>query len=217
MSRRFNDEDVQLLFREVEQFVRSQGSPALCRWIDSKPLVVGNASQDREAGYGYAAGAQAKGYKMHAIADQSQGFILVSVHPMNHSDSTAAEELIPQLHDGAYLVGDNAYDNNKLYEAAAGRSVQLVAPRRRSARGLGHRRHSEHRLRAIELLEQPLGRQLLDSRRGIERLFGQLTTMPCGLSPLPSWVRGLKRVTNWVRGKIIYFMLWRNLRRTKSA
>lgn len=217
MSRRLNEADVQELFMDLEQSVRSQGSPSLRRWIDGKPLPIGASSQDRDAGYGRAAGAMAKGYKLHAIADDSQGFIAWTVRPMNVNESKVAEELIPQLTDGEYLVGDNAFDNNKLYEAAAACSVQLVAPRRRGVSGVGHIRHSPHRLKSIELLDQPLGRELLHSRRGIERLFGQLTTLPCGLSPLPSWVRGLKRVTNWVRGKIIYFMLWRNLRRAANV
>lgn len=217
MSRRLNDADVQALFMELEQTIRSQASPSLCRWIDGKPLPIGGASQDREAGFGRAAGTMAKGYKLHAIAEESQGLVAWTIRPMNVNESQAAEDLIPQLQDGQYLVGDNAFDNNKLYEAAAERAVQLVAPRRRGLKGIGHMRHSPHRLKSIELLDQPLGKQLLRSRRGIERLFGQLTTMPCGLSPLPNWVRGLKRVTNWVRGKIIYFTLWRNLRRAKAT
>ena len=217
MSRRLGDADVQGLFRALEQSIRTHHDPCLRRWIDSKPLMIGNASQDREAGCGYAAGRLAKGYKLHAIADESQGFVAWDVQPMNVNEGTVAEALIGQLNEGEYLVGDNAYDQNKLYEAAAQRSIQLVAPRRPSASGLGHRRHSPHRLRAIELLQEPIGQELLRSRSGIERLFGQLTTLPCGLSPLPNWVRGRKRVINWVRGKLIYFMLWRNLRRAQAA
>jgi hypothetical protein len=217
MSRRLREADVQALFIELEQTVRSQASPSLCRWIDGKPLPIGAASQDREAGFGRAAGTMAKGYKLHAIAEESQGLVAWTIRPMNVNESKAAEDLIPQLQDGQYLVGDNAFDNNKLYEAAAQRAVQLIAPRRRGLKGMGHIRQSPHRLKSIELLDQPLGQELLRSRRGIERLFGQLTTMPCGLSPLPNWVRGLHRVTNWVRGKIIYFMLWRNLRRANAT
>jgi hypothetical protein len=217
MSRRLYEADVQELFIELEQAIRSRGTPSLCRWIDGKPLPIGGASQDRDAGYGRAAGSMAKGYKIHVIADDSQGIIAWIVLPMNVNESQAAEALIALLESGGYLVGDNAFDNNKLYDAAAKRGVQLVAPRRRGVKGVGHIQHSPHRLRSIELLQQPLGQELLHSRRSIERLFGQLTTMPCGLSPLPNWVRGLKRVTNWVRGKIIYFMLWRNLRRARAA
>lgn len=217
MSRRLKDADVQGLFREVEQAVLRQGSPSARLWIDGKPLVIGNSSQDREAGYGRAARGMAKGYKLHVIADESRGFVLWDVAAMNIHECTVAETLIPQLEQGEYLVGDNAYDSNKLYAAAAERSVQLITARRRGVKGVGHIRHSPHRLRSIELVQQPLGTELLASRRGVERMFGQLTTMPCGLSPLPSWVRGRKRVVNWVRGKLIYFMMWRNLRRQAAA
>jgi Transposase DDE domain len=216
MSRRLGQPDVQSLFTELEQSIRNQGSASLCRWIDGKPLPIGGSTQDREAGYGRAAGGMAKGYKLHAIVDNSQGFVAWTIRPMNVNESKVAEELIPQLEGPGYLAGDNAFDNNKLYEAASLRGVQLIAPQRRGV-GVGHIRHSVHRLASIELLKTPCGQALLHSRRGIERIFGQLTNIPCGLSPLPNWVRGVKRVTNWVRGKIIYFMLWRNLQRAMRA
>lgn len=217
MTRRLNAPDVQTLFCDLERFIRSQGTPSLCRWIDAKPLPIGNCSQDRDAGYGHAAGGMAKGYKFYAIADKSQGFVAWTIRPMNENESNVAMELVLQLDHPGYLIGDNAYDASKLYDQASQRSVQLIAPRQRTVVGLGHRRHSAYRLRSIELLGRSFGQQLLDSRRGIERMFGQLTTMPCGLGPLPNWVRGLTRVINWVRGKLIYFLLQRNLRRIKTA
>ncbi|MHC4192166.1 MAG: hypothetical protein ACYSUB_21260, partial [Planctomycetota bacterium] len=39
--------------------------------IDAKPLPVSRNSKDKEAAYGYAESGMGKGYKLHAIADDS--------------------------------------------------------------------------------------------------------------------------------------------------
>jgi hypothetical protein len=42
-------------------------------------------------------------------------------------------------------------------------------------------------------------------RSGIERIFSALSTFAGGLSPLPSWVRGLRRVRQWVTAKLVIY------------
>lgn len=178
-------------------------------------MPIGGNSQDVQAGYGRAAGCKAKGYKLYAIADWQQGFVVWRVGPMNASESTMADQLIGQLDSEGYLVGDGAYDCNRLYDVAGSQGIQLIASRRYPAsRGLGHHRHSVHRLRALGILGSPTGQALLKSRGGIERMFGQLTNFACGLKPLPNWVRTQRRVEMWVRGKMIFYNLWRQLRKT---
>jgi hypothetical protein len=51
----------------------------------------------------------------------------------------------------------------------------------------------------------------------VERLFGQLVTPAGGLGPLPAWVRGLRRVTDWVWAKLTLFNVRRWLRRQATA
>ena len=218
MTRRLRTKEIQQLMMEVEQKLINRCPTSVCRWIDAKALRVGTYSKDNQAGYGPAEGGMAKGYKLYAVAEQSQGFVAWRVRPMNHSESTVADELIEQLDSEGYLVGDGAYDKNRLYDLASKKSIQLIAPQRiKNAKGIGHRRHSPHRLRALGLVKHPLGKSLLRSRLHIERMFGQLTNLGCGLSPLPNWVRTQFRVEMWVRAKLIIYQIWRQRHQTNAA
>jgi hypothetical protein len=210
MSRRMRTTGLQSLLRAVEHSFTSNMPTNLCRWIDAKPLPIGASSGDKQAGYGYAAGTKAKGYKLYAIADSYKGFISWCVHPMQCNETRIALELIPNLDHPGYLVGDSAYDSNNIYDLAATKEIQLIANKRKRGAGLGHYKHSKHRLRAKELLTRSFGTDLLEKRDQIERMFGQLTTFACGLKPLPNWVRTKFRVENWVRAKMIFFNVWRN-------
>lgn len=203
LSRRLRTSPVQRLINRVEQELRSKFGHHWCKWIDAKPLPVGGASKDRDATCGWGAGRVVKGYKLHAICDFGCALGTWQVHPMNEREPTIAVDLITQLSGEGYLVGDNAYDSNTLYDHAAEHGYQLIAPQRKSARGIGKRRHSPHRLRGLELLSKPYGRGLLEARKSIERFFAHLTTFPGGLSPLPAWVRKLPRVRLWVQVKLI--------------
>lgn len=209
MSRRLQSKPVEMLLCLVEDELQKQVPPSWCRWIDAKPLPIGGNSQARDAGYGRAAGGKAKGYKFHAVYDDLQGFVTWQVMPMQIHESKAARQLIGQLEHSGYLGGDNQYDQNALYDLAGQKAIQLLAPRKRNVKGLGHCRHSPSRLRAIEMLTRPFGRGLLQARSQIERAFSQLTSLSFGLSPLPNSVRTLRRVRNWVRGKLIFFNIYR--------
>lgn len=210
MTRRLRRDDIQQLLREIEQKLINKFPRSICRWIDGKPLPIGGTSKDKQAAFGYGASCIAKGYKLYAIADLNQGFVHWTIKPMNHSESKVASELIAAIEQGGYLVGDGEYDRNHLYDIAGRHNIQLVAPQRiRNARGLGHRRHSRHRLRCMELQQREFGESLIAARRSIERMFGNLVTFEGGLKPLPHWVRTLPRVELWVRGKMILYHLWR--------
>jgi hypothetical protein len=126
------------------------------------------------------------------------------IEAMNVSEQAMAQQMIPELkgHTG-YLLGDKLYDINKLYEAALAVDHQLVADRKRPTAGLGTRKHSPARLRAIQLLRTEFGRALYQVRDDIERNFGGLTNFGGGLAPLPSWVRRIHRVRQWVHAKLI--------------
>ncbi|MDD5326750.1 MAG: transposase [Phycisphaerae bacterium] len=129
---------------------------------------------------------------------------------MNESEPKVAIELVSKLNDPGYLIGDRAYDSNKLYDICASRDVQLVTfQHRKNAQGFGHRRHSEYRMRAMHLKDTNFCLALLNSREQIERMFGRLTSFCCGLSLLPSWVRTLHRVEMWIMAKMIFYQIWR--------
>lgn len=205
LSRRMRGPDVVELMTEIEnQFSAMVGAEQrLVRIIDGKPLDVSNVSKDADAGYGRAAGGKHKGYKIHVIHGGGPTPIAWGLAPMNVSEKTMAAALIPTLPGEGYLLGDGEYDTNNLHDAAHQAGHQLVAPKRGKSAGLGHHRHSPYRLRSIALLRTPFGKALLKFRKQIEREFGTLVSFGGGLTCLPGWVRGLRRVRNWVHAKIL--------------
>jgi hypothetical protein len=204
MSRRLRSKAVKELLDAMEQTLRERGEQHWIKSIDSKPLVVGPYSKDSDAKWGKATKhSYAKGYKLHAIWGGRPVPEAWRLEAMNVHDSTAATELLPLLSGNGYLLGDGQYESNRLYDLAGARDHQLIAPRRQTAKGLGHQRHSPYRLRSIELQQKPFGKQLSRQRSDIERTFGGLTCFGGGLAPLPSWVRNKHRVQLWVHAKLL--------------
>ena len=126
-----------------------------------------------------------------------------SVSPLNVREPRAGVKLVHALPGRGYLLGDSQYDANYLYDAAAAADYQLLAPQQRPGKGLGHRPHSPHRLRGLQLLRTSFGRALYRQRLRIERCFAQLTTFVGGLGPLPFWGRRYSRVKLWVHSKLL--------------
>lgn len=210
LSRRLKRPAVTALLAAVEAELAGDPNAALLKVIDAKPLPVGSMSKDPDARWGQAGKAKAKGYKLFALWGDGPVPIAWSVGPMNADEGTRARALLPRLGGGGYVLGDNAYDENALYELAGRHEHQLVAPRKRPGAGLGHRKHSPWRLRSIALLEGAAGEGrsdfaagLYNCRTEVERRFSRLTCYGGGLGPLPAWVRRTHRVTLWVHAKII--------------
>jgi hypothetical protein len=203
LSRRLRTPAVRRLLAAAEAAL--SGDPAQWRLerIDSKPLAVGVHSKDRQATWGHVAKRRlARGYKLHAVWGGGPLPCPWRIESMNVGDSTAACPLLEALPGEGYVVGDKQYDSNRLH-AAASPGRQLITPQRRPGRALGHRRHHPGRLRSLELVTHSFGQALLRYRDQIERDFSQLTCFGAGLGPLPSWVRGLRRVTLWVQAKLL--------------
>lgn len=207
VSRRMKTSSLQMLFEKLENNFKELLPPSVCRFIDAKPLPIGPCSKDVEAGFGRAASAFAKGYKLYAITDLRQGFVAWDVLPMERNEGAIAVDLVKQIDIEGYIIGDTAYDQSKLYELAMKKNLCWIAIKRKG--GLGHRKQSPGRLYSIDLLKREFGQGLIAARRCIEQMFGQLTNLGSGLKPLPNWVRTLRRVKNWVRGKLIFNQIWR--------
>jgi len=214
MTRRLRSRSVRALIDACEAFARrGLGAGDVVFAIDGKPLVIGAASGDPDAGFGRAVRGKAKGYKLHAIVGESGAIWAWQVHPMDVDERTVARRLIraAPIHD--VLLGDKNYDANALFEIAGRRGVQLLTHRRYgSERGLGHHRHSRWRLRAVFAIEQDAtdgARRLLARRGFIERFFGNLVSVRYGLGHLPAWSRRLHRVRRWVQAKLVILMLAR--------
>lgn len=208
MSRRVDSIGVGLLWRAVEGRLREMSAtdPSLISFLDAKPLPVGGSTKDPDARFGRAAGCMAKGYKLHTIWSNRSMPETWELTPLNQAETKVAHRLIDQLDQGGYLLGDANYDANDLYDAAAERGYQLVAPlpkKSASGAGKGHHYQSPHRLRSIAMMQGRFGRVLFRLRPAIERDFGNATSFGGGLSPLPAWIRGLDRVRTWVWAKLL--------------
>jgi hypothetical protein len=176
--------------------------------VDAKPLPVGGHSKDPDARWGHGVRCYAKGYKLFAIYGEGPLPLTWRVAAMNAAETTIAQGMLPDLQGGGYLLGDRLYDSNPLFLAARQHNHQLVAPRKRKGKGLGHRPHDADRLRAAELLQTQFGQALWAERARIEQNFAHLTNFGGGLAPLPNWVRRLSRVQNWVQAKILVYATW---------
>lgn len=206
MCRRLRRQGIISLIHEMEQKLRKQhASDEPLRFIDAKPLPVGSGSKDPDAKAGFAGSGIARGFKLHAMCDIQRIPIAWTVYPMNTSETKAAPELIMSLTGKGTLVGDTAYDHNHLYDLAGECGWQLYASRKRG-KNLGHRRHSPWRIAAQLKYSQAWRDRLRKKRLTVERFFAHLTSFSSGLSPLPSWVRSLRRVRQWVQAKIIIYL-----------
>lgn len=204
MSRRQRDgEIIALLERVIERLRIVGGDGERTLVLDGRGLRVARHSADPDADWGRAAGGLDKGYRLHEIVDLYGNCRAFRVTSMRVGEQTVARELIAGLEIGEAdeLLADANYDANVLYDLAAERGVRMIADRRRKGSvGLGHRRHSEHRLAAIELQRRRPG--VLDKRRMIESCFGTQGNRIGGLGPLPNHVRRQHRVQLWVTAKL---------------
>lgn len=211
MSRRLRHDDVQWMLARLselldEQTASTSPSSLLYKYIDGKPLPVSRHSQDTDARFGRGAGGKDRGYKLHAIYAESGRPLAWQVHPLNVDERCVAHDLIAELNGEGYLLGDAYYDANALHDRAAEYGHLFVTPRRYAhAKGVGHHRHSPHRLAMIQRMGEPDAylAQVLTQRRCIETRFAHLTNFGGALTHLPPWVRGLHRVRLWVHAKIL--------------
>ena len=195
------------LLEHWQTTLRQRLPDADVKLIDGRGLVIGGCSKDPDAGFGYTATTKAKGYKLHWIVDSCSGAVdgwLIA--PMNYPEQNAARYLITHLPPHTrYVLADNNYDGNDLYEQAGFyQHAQWMAMPRRDAKGLGRHWHSHWRLQVQPWLRTPQGRCTIGKTRiGIEQVNGRLGCADVGLNHLPYHVRRLHRVTVWVALKLL--------------
>jgi hypothetical protein len=212
MSRRLRSVGVlQLLERLLMTLTDAMPTP-LAKTVDSKPMLVGAYSKDRDAKRGRLSENQfARGYRLHALChDRAVRFWLIA--SMNEHDSTIGPKLMARLEGGGgYAIADNAYDSNDCHAQASAADHQLVAPARFVNRHVRDAKHNRpERLRALDLLASPLERcgepnqfaiTLYNLRERAESCFGELSMN--GLNYLPAWVRGPRRVALFAAAKLV--------------
>lgn len=205
MSRRLRTPAIRAFLDAVGEELSEGATEGLIKRIDGKPLPISRHSIDGDATFGHGAGGMDRGYKVHALWGCGPMPIAWQVHSLNVSEKVVAEWLVGKLSGGGYVLADGYYDKGSLYDHVARHNHQLVVPRQKMGAGFGHRRQSPHRLRSVQLLEDPspFGRALYAHRRQIETDFAGLTSFGGGLVSLPPWVRGRHRVTLYVHAKLI--------------
>jgi hypothetical protein len=210
MSRRLRSFSLVQLLMALMDRLRQVHEPAvranpLVHVIDSRPLVVGGFSKDRESRWGYATGGKARGYKCCDLYGTAVVPDQLRLGALNLADAAGAAELLSRSNCCGYVLADATHDINDLHRLARNQGVQLLTPRKIPGSGLGHCSHDPGRLRSIALLEDPssFGRRLFRLREPIERYFGNCSSFGGGLQPLPSWVRTPQRVVRWLWAKVI--------------
>ncbi len=203
VSRRADTVGMGIFWRTLEKALHGSDHHGILSIVDGKPLFVGGCSKDPDARWGYGAGMRGNGYKLHVIWSNHPLPEVWDVTTLDRSEQVVAQELLPQAEEGGYLLADGNYDTGPVHESAARRGYQLIAQDRRPNAGKGHHRLSPFRARGIMLRNSTFGREWLAHRSEIERTFGQATSFGAGLSPLPAWVRRMKRVRTWVWSKLL--------------
>jgi|SRR5581483_7339697 len=214
VSRRLRNLSCCLLLQRIYDRLHAATASELCvcRRIDTKPLVVGGFSKDRDAKRGYATGGMARGYKLAGAWSKAVVPDTLTLASLKVSDQQCAIPLIDRLVENGsgatgYLLADSTHETNPVHQHAGSHGFQLVAKRKQPGTGLGHCRQAPGRLRCIELLESDppnqFGKDLYARRGDIERDLGQLCSFGGGLQGLPSWVRHPRRVARWVIATLI--------------
>lgn len=205
MSRRLRRDSIRVFLDRLLANAQGWSRMTLVRVIDGTALEIRRHSKDRQAGYGFGSGAKAKGYKLHVLLESSGAVVDWRLAPMNVSEKVMAQRMLLRVDQMGYLVADGEFDSNPLHRIVASKGGQLLAPRRKGTKGLGHIRHAPGRLRAIDMLEGPsrFGRDLLRTRNAIERYFGNADSHSEAMGDLPAWVRTHRRVERWIHAKLI--------------
>lgn len=199
----------------------------LLRVVDGKPLELPNHSGDRDATWGRGVSRMALGYKLHAVISAGNAMPdAFAITTLNVCEKRMAARMLGRLAGAGYLLGyllgDGHYDASWLFDSCHRHGIQLVCPRAKPGTGIGHHYVSQHRRRAIDMLEapaavNPFGPALYDRRSDIERDFSALSCFGGGLAALPPWVRRIWRVRAWVMAKLLINAARIRLNRKKAG
>ena len=208
MSRRTRRADFTAFQRRVGRRMNGEPDPTLVKVVDGKPLELPNHTSDPDAAWSRGVSRTSVGYKLHAICSGNPMPDAFAITTLDVCEKRMAARMIKRVGGGGYLLGDAHFDASWLFDHCHQHSHQLVCPRAKPGTGLGHHRVSEHRRRAINMLESPaavnpFGPDLYDRRTDIERNFSGLVCFGGGLTTLPPWVRRIWRVRAWVMAKLL--------------
>jgi hypothetical protein len=208
MSRRMRRGDFQAFLQAMQRRLNGNVQTHLLKTLDGKPLELPNHTSDPDARWGRGVSRLSVGYKLHMVFSGNPMPDAFAITSLDVCEKQMARRMIKRVKGCGYLLADGHYDASWLYDLCRHHNHVLVSPRPKPGTGIGHHYQSPQRLRSIQLLEPPtginrFGASLYRNRTLIERQFSQMTYFGGGLSPLPSWVRRIWRVRNWVWAKLL--------------
>lgn len=206
--RRVKTKCFQDLIEAVNQKLTHRKEKTKISFFDGKPLPIGNYTCDKQAQNGYAGGCFLYGYKLHALATEDGRIAQFHVSAMNAGEPTIAKQLAKGIDKRVLVIADANYDSSKLHDAVNQQGSFLFTRLKVKAKNKRYIQTMHPSRRKILQLWNTLPdycESLLAYRCKIERTFSALTCFGGGLSPLPSWVRTLKRVQRWVSAKIVIY------------
>lgn len=205
MSRRLRTPSVLALLEAARVVLEAADLGGFVRIIDGKILPIAPHSRDPDAGFG-GKGGRRRGYEMHSVCTPSGERNAWDVQSLSIDERIVARDLIPKASSAGYFLGDSNYHSEILAQVCDRHEMQLVAPRKKRGRGLGHHPLGANRRRALELTEfavTPFAAELFKQRGRIETMHANLVSSGGGLHGLPAWVRRLHRVRVWIAGKLL--------------
>jgi hypothetical protein len=222
MSRRMRRGDFQAFLQAMQRRLNGKAQTHLLKTLDGKPLELPNHTGDPDAGWGRGVSRLSVGYKLHMVFSGNPMPDAFAITSLDVCEKQMGRRMIKRVKGCGYLLADGHYDASWLYDLCRHHHHQLVCPRPKPGTGIGHHYQSPQRLRSIQLLEPPaginrFGASLYRNRTLIERQFSQMTCFGGGLSPLPSWVRRIWRVRNWVWAKLLINAARIRIQRTCAA
>lgn len=207
--RRLRSPRVLAMIDHIHTRLATSPGPVGVAYIDGKALPISETSKDPDARSGRGQGKFSRGYKIHTVGMEDGRIRLFTIRPMNEAEPRIAREvLFPQLPPGLLVIGDGNYDSKFLYAIAKQRGSKFFAPPKQAPQQRrSWRNTTDARREAVEFWERhpEQAKKLYLLRTEIERIFSRLTCYGGGLAPLPSWVRRLHRVVQWVTIKIALY------------
>jgi len=204
LSRRKRRDDVHEELVQAQDAIRGRlGEATRDAAIDSRPVVVGGGSKDRMARAGRAVGGFARGYRAHMLVDAAGIVRGLAVRPMSVNERIVARPLLAHAPRPIQrVVADANYDSVALHRIAAQRGVRFYTGIRLGRVG---RRQNPRRVRLQQLSRTEVGKKAFAKRDAIERVFGRMSNIACGLKALPAWVRGFDRAAFWIEAKVLIY------------
>src|SRR5437899_2259042 len=219
LCRRMRTAPVLRLLEAIRSELEQAGPPGLVHIIDGKILRVAKHSIDTQATRGGPDGRE-RGYRLDSIVNPEGLRLVWAVNPLGVDERVVARDLLVRSGVQGYMLGDSNYHSDPLCRIGADQDLQMVAPRKKEGRGLGHHPISKARRRCLAMMEfSPTGfsRDLFRVRRQIETMHAHLGGFGGGLIGLPSWVRGLDRVRRWILANLVLDAARRAWKRRRRA